>query len=208
MGYIMRYNPGFELIQRLKASGTLGDVFSVRGRISWERASYDGHMPEIGVLAGGMLYELGCHLLDLIVALLGKPDRAHGYFGRHKDPGRRYTDNVVACLEYANAFATIDSTAMEIGALQNRCFEVYGTRGTVIIQPLEPPEVVVNLEEPSGEFRAGWQSARIQKLPRHVRDLEEFAACIRGEKSPNYSLEHDLAVHETLLDMCATDTDD
>lgn len=205
MGYIMRYNPGFEVVRRLHGAGALGSIFSVRGRISWERASYAEQMPGIGVLPGGMLFELGCHYLDLIMILLGEPISARAYFGKHHDPSHRYTDNALACLEFGGALATIESAAMESGALQNRSFEVYGSQGTAIIQPLEPPEVLVHLDEPWGEFRAGWQTAEIDRPPRHVRDLAEFAACIRGEKTPDYSREHDLAVHRVLLEMCRAD---
>ena len=202
MGYIMRYNAGFQLIQRLLASGALGEVFSIRGRISWERASYDALMPEAGARPGGMLLELGCHYLDMIIMLLGRPANYHAHLSCHHDADDRYTDNTVGFLEYERAFAFIESAAMESGALQNRAFEVYGTTGTVVLQPLEPPEVVLHLDEPWEEFRRGWQSARIETSPRHVADLREFAACIQGQKAPDSSPEHDLLVQETLLGMC------
>lgn len=205
MGYIMRYNAGFELVRHLCDAGALGDIVSVRGRISWERAGYDHHMPQIGRLPGGMLLELGCHYLDLILTLLGRPKAATGFFGRHYDSARRYTDNALAVLEYDRAFATIETCAMESGALQNRSFEVYGTTGTVVIQPLEPPEVMLHLDAPWEQYRQGWQSAPINPVPRHVRDLREFADCIRGRKEPDFAPGHDLAVQETLLEMCATD---
>jgi predicted dehydrogenase len=34
---------------------------------------------------GGMMLELGCHLIDLTVGVLGKPDRVTG-FARHSSP--------------------------------------------------------------------------------------------------------------------------
>ncbi len=203
LGYIMRYNAGFELAKRLYRAGALGDVFSVRGRISWEGASYDVLMPETGVLPGGVLFELGCHYVDMIAVLLGRPTSWHAHLACHHDRAQRYTDNAIGILEYPGAIATIESAAMESGALQNRSFEVYGTQGTVIIQPLEPPEVVLHLEAPWREYRAGWQSGQIVTSPRHVGDLQEFAACIEGRKQPTYPPEHDLMVQEVLLGMCA-----
>lgn len=205
MGYIMRYNAGFELVRRLLDAEALGEIVSVRGRISWERASYGQHMPQVGALPGGMLFELGCHYLDLILALLGRPRNATAFFGRHHDPSRRYTDNALAVLEYDRALATIETCAMESGALQNRSFEVYGTTGTVVIQPLEPPEAMLHLDQPWEQFRQGWQSAPISAVPRHIRDLREFADCIRGRKEPDFPPGHDLAVQETLLELCAAD---
>jgi len=205
MGYIMRYNGGFELARDLVARGALGELVFVRGRISWSPASYDGLMPEVGMLPGGILFELGCHHLDMIMLLLGEPQAAHAHFGSHHDPLKRYTDSALAYLEFDRCFATIESCAMESGSLQNRCFEVYGTGGAVIVQPLEPPEAVLHLEEPFGDYGAGWQSTRIQRPARHVKDLREFAACIRGAKEPNCSMAHDFAVQKVLLHMCAGD---
>ena len=33
-------------------------------------------------------------------------------------------------------------------------------------------------------------------------DIEEFVACILGEKEPDYSSDHDWWVHESLLASC------
>lgn len=202
MGYIMRYNPGFELTRSMVQAGALGEVFSVRGRISWDVGSYAAQMPRTANLPGGMLFEMGSHYVDMIIALLGAPSSCHAHLACHHDSTGRYTDNTLGFLSYETAFATIESAGMESGATQNRSFEVYGPSGTVIIQPLEPPEVVLHLDEAWGDFRAGWQSARIDTVPRHVRDLQEFAACICGEKTPDYSPQHDLLVHDTLLRLC------
>lgn len=202
MGYILRYNAGYETARRLVDARALGDIFFIRSRMSWEVGSYDGQMPEIADLPGGMLCELGCHGLDLIMGLLGKPMRAQAHVASHHDPAARHTDNALAVLEYERAFATIETCGMESGAFQNRTFEVYGTGGTLMVRPLEPPSVALHLEAPWEEFQAGWQTPPVPALPRHVRDLREFAACIRGEKAPDYPPEHDLAVQETLLGMC------
>ena len=32
-----------------------------------------------------------------------------------------------------------------------------------------------------------------------ITDLREFAACVAGQREPQYSFEHDLVVHEALL---------
>ena len=76
LGYMFRYNAGFQFLLDWVASGRLGHIFSVRARISsgmvnqshWDR--WDSH----GERDGGILFILACHLIDIIVALLGRPD--------------------------------------------------------------------------------------------------------------------------------------
>ena len=44
-----------------------------------------------------------------------------------------------------------------------------------------------------------WERVNIPAATLQIRDLREFAAVVRGEKAPDYSMEHDLAVHEALI---------
>jgi hypothetical protein len=42
----------------------------------------------------------------------------------------------------------------------------------------------------------------VENLPRYVLDLQELAACIRGERKLAYTYEHDFTVQETILRSC------
>src|SRR5207302_1867370 len=71
MGYMFRYSPGFARIAKLARSGDLGQIFAVRAHMSTnvdfvERREQSRHK-------GGILYDLGGHMLDQIVWLLGLP---------------------------------------------------------------------------------------------------------------------------------------
>jgi hypothetical protein len=68
-----------------------------------------------------------------------------------------------------------------------------------VIQPIEPPAARLCLRRPQAHYLAGWQSVAVENVPRYVRDFEEFAACIRGERRPSYDHEHDYIVQETIL---------
>jgi predicted dehydrogenase len=200
MGYMFRYNPGFDLIRRAVGEGWLGTVYSLRGGISTDLR------PEarkrLAFHPGGMMLELGCHLIDMLVLLMGRPGWVTPFL-RHDGPETNgLADNTLAVMEYDGALALIESAAMEAQPFPRRRFEVIGTEGTILLQPLEPPAVRLCLREPRGGFQAGWQTVEVENPPRYDRDLEELARSIREEQAFPYSYEHDYTVQETVLRAC------
>jgi predicted dehydrogenase len=81
-----------------------------------------------------------------------------------------------------------------------RRFEVYGTNGSAILGPFDPPEYLrLALNEPGGGYPAGVTDIPAQPYTRHVESLIRLIACIRGEREPDRSYDHDLLVQETLM---------
>ncbi len=196
-GYMFRYNTAFELSLQAVREGWLGDISYVHGEINSDIAS--DTRAQLAIHKGGMIFELACHLIDMLVATLGEPHTVTPFLrhdGEHDDD---LADNCTALFEYDRAVAVIHTSAMEVEASKRRCWEVCGTNGTIIIQPLEPPAVRLCLKSPCGGFEAGWQTVEVEHIPRYVRDIAELAACIRGEQQPSYSPEHDLATQRTVL---------
>lgn len=201
LGYMFRYNAGFQFLLDWVASGRLGHIFSVRARISsgmvnqshWDR--WDSH----GERDGGILFILACHLIDIIVALLGRPDTVTSHLRHDGDHFPWFKDNNVVVFEYSNAMAVLESTALEVASGTSRRIEVYGTQGSIIMEPLEPPQLRLCLDTDRDGYEKGWQVVPIEKRPRYVDSLRAFVADIRGEKEPDRSLEHEFIVQETVL---------
>jgi predicted dehydrogenase len=200
MGYMFRYNPGFDLVRKAVGDGWLGEVYSIRASmctdINEKKRRIMAHHP------GGLMLELGCHLIDMIVLLLGPPKKVIPYL-RHDAPvDDSLADNTLAVLEYDHALVTVESAAMEPAAFPARRFKVAGTGGSAILQPLEPPAARLALREPRGGYKAGEQAVPLENVPRHVRDFADLAACIRGEKTFAYTKQHDYDVQQTVLRAC------
>ena len=124
-------------------------------------------------------------------------------FLRHDAPDDdNLADNTVAIFEYDRAIAVVETAGMEVQHSQRRQFEVVGNKGTIVLQPLEPPAIRLCLDEPQGGYQAGWQTIEVPNIPRYVRDVDDLARAIRGERSFGYSPEHDLTAQETLLRAC------
>jgi len=198
LGYMFRYNLGFKFIFDRVKDGSLGDIFSVRGRMSTGIPSE--HRPALAQHQGGIFFELLCHLTDIVVALLGRPDKVTSFLRNDLGITPEFSDNTIAVFEYEKAIATLESVAMEVSAFPARRFEVYGTRGSVIIEPLEPPSVRLCLSEARGDYVKGWQDVDVGKPGgRYDGGLAALVADIKGEKSPDRSLYHELIVQETVL---------
>ena len=182
-------------------SGRLGDIFSIRGRISSWPGSEDRWklFESRGVRAGGIMFIVGCHLVDIIVSILGRP-RQVTHFSRHDggDPPW-FPDNTAAVFEYPGAMASVESAYMEVSSVQSRRLEVYGTRGSVILEPFEPPALRLCLDRDRDGYRKGWQTVPVQDRRRYYDGLDSLLAAIRGEAPPERSLAHELTVQETLL---------
>lgn len=198
MGYMFRYNPGFDLIRRALREGWLGDVYAVHGSMCTDLDA--AKRARIGKYPGGIMFELGCHLIDMVVLLLGAPKKVTPFI-RHDSPAQdALADNAVAVLEYDRAIVTIESAAMEYGAFAGRRFKVAGSNGTIVLNPLEPPTAQITLRQAAAEFKKGPQRIELPDLERHALDFADLAACIRGERSFGYSADHDCAVQKTVLE--------
>jgi predicted dehydrogenase len=201
MGYMFRYNPAFQLLFRAAREGWLGDIFFIRGRMG--TSVNPDTRRGLAEYPGGMMFELGCHLLDSVIALLGSPRKVTPFLRADGGLPDGLADNTLAVFEFDRAAAVLESAAMEVEPFPHRCLAVYGTKGSVIIEPLEPPAVQLCLSAAVAGFQKGWQKVPVENRPRYVGDFEELAACIRTGTQPSYSIEHDLAVQEALLRACA-----
>ncbi|HUE72696.1 MAG TPA: Gfo/Idh/MocA family oxidoreductase [Pirellulaceae bacterium] len=200
MGYMFRYNPGFLKLKEFIKSGWLGEIFEVHAVMS--KVVPPAERKRLAEYPGGILFELGCHVVDLVIGILGKPKEVSG-FHQHASPlDDTLLDNMLAVFTYDKASASVKSSAQEVDGFARRHLTVCGTEGTFHIQPLDDPRGRLTLSRPRGEYQAGYQDVPLPKYTRYVDDAADMARVIRGEKAGDFSYEHDLAVQESLLRAC------
>ena len=197
LGYMFRYNEAFKLIGQWVEEGMLGEIFSIRGRMSSGLPT--SSRQALSRYPGGMVFELLCHLTDVVISLLGRPERVHSHLRNELGSEPEFRDNTMIVMEFGGAMAHLESTAMELEASAVRRFEIYGTKGSATMMPLEPPQLRLCLDEARGGWQAGWQDVPVDFKGRYIDDVIAFVADIRGEKSPDRSLDHELTVQETVL---------
>jgi predicted dehydrogenase len=200
MGYMFRYQPGFQQIATWARDGLLGDITSIRAHMSTHLT-----VAARGVISrhqGGIFYDLAGHMLDQVVWLLGRPQRVQSFFRNDATPEvPAFMDNTLGIFEFERALAFIDISAMEPRPMARR-FEVYGTLGSAITQPFDPGEIIrLCLEEPAAGYAAGEHIIDlpvVQRQEMYDRELVAFVATLNGG-APDRPPEHELLVQETLL---------
>ncbi|MEZ6102310.1 MAG: Gfo/Idh/MocA family oxidoreductase [Pirellulaceae bacterium] len=200
MGYMYRYNPAVVLLRHFLRQGWLGEVFELHTVMS--KVVDARSRAELAEYPGGMMFELGCHILDLTIGVLGEPDDVTSFRQHVSSYDDSLMDNMLAVLRYPRAIATVKSSAQEVEGFARRHLVVCGTEGTFHIQPLDDPAARVALSQSRGEYQKGKQEITFPEYRRYVDDAADMARIIRGEKEADFSYQHDLAVQRTLLKAC------
>ena len=202
MGYMLRYHSAFRRVANWAKSGFLGDVFAVRAHMSTYIAEDSRAL--IGKLhRGGIFFDLGGHMLDQVVWILGRPVKVAAFLRNHGGSAPAFQDNTLGVFEFANALAFIDIAAMETPPTARR-FEVYGTQGSaIIVEPFEPGlQIRLSLTEAKDGYREGEQFVSVDGESRqrsYELELDAFLATIEGRQPRDRPVAHELLVQETLL---------
>jgi predicted dehydrogenase len=202
MGYQWRYHPAMQRALEAARKGWLGRIFMFRGTI--DKPIPADERRQLAAFRGGMMFELGCHLIDRAVDLLGKPRRVTSIL-RHDSPmDDKLADNTLAILEFERAMAEIRISAFQPHGDRYREIEILGSNGKAVVQPFSPLHLIIDLKEPAGPYRAGVQHIEPPDAPgpTFAPDFLEMAKIIRNGATPSYSPEHDLVTHEALLEAC------
>ncbi|MGC3970107.1 MAG: Gfo/Idh/MocA family oxidoreductase [Pirellulales bacterium] len=203
MAYLFRYMSAVEEMLRRAKRGDIGHVYEFRGRLPKDLPLYQEHVDTLGQYSGGIFFEMAGHAIDFMCSILGPPREIKSIVGHHH-PTRadRFVDNGAALFGFERAVGIVEVPALEITPDQRR-FEVYGTEGALIIPHLGSGHLANNAVQPLdvlGRDGKTWERLNLPAAVLQIRDLREFAAVVRGEKQPDYSAEHDLAVHRALIE--------
>lgn len=211
VGYMYRNNPAVQFCVQAVKDGLIGTVFDLDAAMG----RYDGadYRNLIKTYQGGIPYILACHLIDLVVTLMGEPEKIRPFLRRTRSDA--VIDNGLAVFEFSrDRLATIRTCITEAQGFQRRHLTVMGDKGTLIIQPLESKGnmsggvLKLALEEDRGGFQKGIQLVPLPPLKDRYEDQwREFAAVLNGEMVNPYSYEHDYLVHKCHLQACGMPLD-
>jgi scyllo-inositol 2-dehydrogenase (NADP+) len=159
MGYMFRYHNGFRQIVEWCRGGLLGEIFTIRAHFStWIS---EPAREVISRHAGGIFYDLAGHMLDQIVWVLGRPRQVSAFLRNDSGTVAGFDDNTLGVFGFDHALAFVDIAAMESPPTARR-FEVYGSAGSVIMEPMEPAGALrLCLTRPGGGYAQGEQHIRV-----------------------------------------------
>lgn len=200
MGYMWRHNPAIKTALEAARQGWLGEVRTVRGAIDIT-GTPEGRR-DWALFKGGVLFEMGGHLLDPAVRLLGRPSSITPVMRKHGGFDDALADNAAVILEYPRALAVIAASALRPNAGRHRFFEIVGENGTAMVRPIEPPTLEIELLRPAGPFGGGRNNVKLPAYQRYADDFVELEAAVREGRPLSITPAEDLLVQETLLRAC------
>ncbi len=206
VGYMYRNNPAVQFCVKAVKEGLIGNVFDLDAAMG----RYDGvdYRKLIKEYKGGIAYILACHLIDIVVTLMGEPEKTNPYLRQTRSDG--VLDNGLAVFEFSGGrLATIRTSITEAQGFEHRRLKVMGDKGTIFIEPLESMGnmsggvLKLALEEARGGYKKGVQTVDMPPpKDRYEDQWREFAAVLNGELANPYTYEHDYAVHKCHLEAC------
>lgn len=198
MGYVWRWHEGVLAAIEAARRGWLGEVFMVRGTMNSDREPRQRAVE--ACYRGGSMFELGGHVIDRVVELLGRPKNVKSWLRHDTTWPDQLADNTLVVLEYDKAVAVISSAARMYGSSEHRSFEVIGSDGSVIVHPeAARPKLQVAMRRAQGPYKSGWQEIELPPQPRFVGDFKELARALKSGQPLKLSWDHELLLHETLL---------
>lgn len=208
MGYMYRYNPAVRQLLAWIHEGKLGEIYSINAEMStYHSVEYKRWL---STFRGGIQYILGSHLVDLIVYLLGEPQRITSFLKHTHFEGVDVADNNLSVLEYEKALARIFVSSVEVNGWGRRQFVVSGSRGTVSIMPMENPIVMTYADcaltdRPYEDVKESISIPDVPKDCRYDDMVLDFYDYITGAKQNPFSYAHDFLVQKVLCEMVAGD---
>lgn len=212
VGYMYRFNPVLRGILPKIKNGEIGEIYSVEAQMNCE------HIIEkrewLSQFPGGMMFYLGCHLVDLIYYLQGEPEEIIPLNVPTGHDGVKSCDFGMSVFRYKNGASFAKTCDSEPGGYMRRQLVICGTEGTYELRPFEAWEIEEKREGRRGlytevrELKAelDWfADSPFKRTPlynRYDAMMENFGCRIRGEVESPYTPEYELNLYKLVLKSC------
>lgn len=202
IGYMYRGNPALQWIWREVRSGLIGHVSFIEADMNHDY-QLEGYTEYTGSFKGGILYNLGCHLVDMVYPLVeGGFVSSIPLIGEAPGDPPGAKTAAKALVRFEGTDVLLRTSSRMPGGIDCRRLRIDGTGGTIDLCPIERfdgMELKVALSvkgRPPREVSFGAQTDRYEV------QLRDLAAIVRGEKLNDQDYDRDLKVHELLLKVC------
>jgi len=160
IGYMMRQGSTVDFARDVLARKLLGRVTTARFHVSVPAPDATTAWFNLPDDIGGVLFEDGCHMIDLVLNLMGRPKRVSAFVPKFDDLTQAhhhmYEDAAVMNLDWGNCVGTFSLVGWEANEwIETWEMDFYGTEGTLEVGLL-PAGYRLFLKEPREGFRKGW----------------------------------------------------
>ncbi len=187
-----RWDGDFMTLRALIADGKLGRVTHYESHFDRFRPVIPKRWREEAAHGGGLLFDLGPHLIDQALALFGAPQSISATVRQQRD-NAQVPDYVHLQLHYADKEVILHASALT--ALPPPRFTVHGTRGSYVINGLDVQEDQLKAGLRPGDAGFGKNASGLLREADGERDTQSVCATQDGDYAGFYR-----ALAETLLD--------
>ena len=207
LGYMYRFNPLVQRAYEKITAGELGEIISVEAqmncRTDTELRNWLCRHP------GGMMYYLGCHLVDLVYRLQGLPEQVIPMNMATGSDDIDVKDFGFAMLQYKKGVSFVKTSGIEVNGFVRRQLVISGTKGTIEIKPLEMATdngrksygcyTTADMAKTWLDHSEKWESEEYDRLDAMMAD---FAALVRRDYENPYDHDYEIALHGLLIQCC------
>ncbi len=168
-----------------------------------------GYPPYMASFRGGILYNLGCHRIDMVLPMTrGEFKETFTWLGAAPGHPAGCGTSGTALLRFAGTDALIRTSSHMPGGILCRRLRVDGTNGTVDLCPIErfdgqALKLSMRLKDAAAGQSAGEHVLDFGvQTDRYASQLSDLAAIVRGDKPNDQDYDRDLKVHELTLKAC------
>ena len=218
MNYMYRFNSAVRYALEKVKNGELGEIYSVEAQMNcYEPVNY---REWCGNFKGGMLYYLGCHLVDLIYQIQGEPEEILP-LSTCTQPGIVNANDLgFAVFKYKNGISFAKVCGLEVGGAMRRQLVICGTKGTIEIRPIEHPVEVEGYEVPKDtcylvetyqdqtpgapirDWALDGDHKQFEPKNRYDEMTAFFAAMVRGDAVNPYTPDYERKMHKLFIRAC------
>lgn len=161
----------------------------------------------LGALRGGNMFFLGCHMVDLVYRIMGKPDKITLFNSSTENDGAE--DFAIAVFGYNGIPSFIKANASEKASFERRQLVICGTEATAELKPLE------TIKDANGNQTTTLTVYTSEKVTTKESELYnrydtmmlDFAEAVALGKPNNYSLDYELGLYRLLAKCCGINTE-
>ena len=192
IGYMYRGNPALKWIWKFIGEGGLGDVRFIEADMNHNYQA-EGYEEYLSTFKAGILYNLGCHLVDAVLPMVrGRLVEAHPFVS---------PTSGCSLLRFEGTTVMIRTSANMPGGVLCRRLRIDGTKGTIDLCPIERFDgksltLTLSAGDTVETMDFGVQTDR------YAAQLLDLAEIVRGEKPNDQDYDRDLRTHEMTLMAC------
>ena len=197
VGYVNRFNEVFMEIKKLLDNGMIGEVKSFSSEmygatvLKDSKASWRGKRKT----GGGCMYEFASHCIDLVLYLLGQPNKVTGSI-MQSIYSSDVEDLVSSTFIYENGCAgtIMVNWSDETFRKPTNIVTIFGTRGKIIADK-HAYKIYLKEADQANKFHDGWNTRYITDFAKSVRfyvrgnefsrQLDYFVDCIEQKRTNN-----------------------